>query len=125
MNAINVERNCLLCPHLDDPIQCVMAEGWRVRRLVLLSQKRGVQIAPKGVLGLPWHRGSHVDESTISAPGALLDRSGGADGLWGPLWGAPGGTLETFWELLGSFRGTFGEHFLSAKQFFAISNRKA
>ena len=52
----------------------------------------------------------------------------------GPLWvcvcvwilrtspGGSGGTLETFWELLGSSGSTFWEHFLSEKQFSAISD---
>ena len=48
----------------------------------------------------------------------------GPDGFPGHLRGAPGGTLETFWELLGSSGSTFWEHFLNEKQFFAISNRK-
>ena len=53
----------------------------------------------------------------------------------GPLWvcvwilrtspGSSGGTLETFWELLGSSGSTFWEHVLIEKQFFAISDRKS
>ena len=82
----------------------------------------GVQKDPKGAPGLPWDRGSHVDEGTNSASGALLGRSGGVCGLSGRLRGAPGGTLETFWELLGSSGSTFWEHFLSEKQFSAISD---
>ena len=54
--------------------------------------------------------------------GTLLGRFGGVCGLSGRLRGAPGGTLETFWELLGSSGGTFWEHFLSEKQFFAVSD---
>ena len=54
--------------------------------------------------------------------GTLLGRSGGVCGLSGRLRGAPGGTLETFWELLGSSGSTFWEHFLSEKQFSAISD---
>ena len=84
----------------------------------------GSQIGHGGVPGLPRDRGSHVDENTISASGALLGRSGGVCGLSGRLRGAPGGTLETFWEFLGSSRNTFWEYFLNEKQFFAIFNRK-
>ena len=86
-----------------------------------MSQKGG-QKGPKGPSGTPRDRGFHVDESTNSGSGALLGCSGGADGLSGRLRGAPGGTLETFWELLGSSGSTFWEHFLSEKQFSAISD---
>ena len=79
---------------------------------------------PKGVPGLPRDRGSHVDESTNSASGAPLGRSGGVCGLSGRLRGVPGGALETFWELLGSSGGTFWDLFLSKQQFFAVSDRK-
>ena len=75
--------------------------------------------------GAPRDRGSHVDESTNPAPGTLLGRSGGPDGLPGRLRGAPGGILERFWELLGSSGSTFWEHVLIEKQFFAISDRKS
>ena len=78
----------------------------------------------QGVPGLRWDWVSHVDESTNSGLGALLGRSGDVCGPSERLRGAPGGTLETFWELLGSSGSTFWEHFLSEKQFFAISNRK-
>ena len=54
--------------------------------------------------------------------GTLLGRFGGVCGLSGRLRGAPGGTLETFWELLGSSGSTFWEHFLSENQFFAVSD---
>ena len=82
----------------------------------------GGQKGPQGVPGLPRDRGSHVDESTNSASGALLGRSGGVCGLSRRLRGAPGGTLETFWELLGSSGSTFWEHFWIEKQFSAISD---
>ena len=65
--------------------------------------------------GAPRDRGSHVDESTNSAPGTLLGCSGGPDGLPGRLRGAPGGTLERFLGLLGSFGSTFEEYFLIEK----------
>ena len=39
--------------------------------------------------------------------------------------GSSGGTLETFWELLGSSGSTFWEHVLIEKQSFAISDRKS
>ena len=56
--------------------------------------------------------------------GTLLGRSGGVCGLSGRLRGAPGGTLETFWDPLGSSGSTFWEHFLNEKQFIPILNRK-
>ena len=65
--------------------------------------------------GAPRDRGSHVDESTNSAPGTPLGRSGVPDGLPGRLRGAPGGTLERFLGLLGSFGSTFEEDFLIEK----------
>ena len=82
------------------------------------------QIVPQGVPGLPRDRGSHVDESTNSGLGALLGRSGDVCGSSERPRGAPGGTLETFWDLLGSSGSTFWEHLLSEKQFFAISRLK-
>ena len=84
----------------------------------------GALIAHKGIPGLPWDRGSHVDEATISGLGALLGRFGGVCGLSGRLRGAPGFILETFWKLLGRSGDTFWEHFLIEKQSFAISDRK-
>ena len=82
------------------------------------------QIGQKGVPRLTWDRGSHVDEGMNSASEALLGRSVGAEGLSGRLRGAPGGTLETIWELLGSSGSTFWEHFMIEKRFFTSSNRK-
>ena len=54
--------------------------------------------------------------------GTLLGRFGGVCGLSGRLRGGPGGTLETFWELLGSSGNIFWEHLVSEKQFFAVSD---
>ena len=60
----------------------------------------------------------------MGVSGTLLGRSGGVCGLSGRLRGAPGGTLETFWDLLGSSGSTFWEQFWSEKQFSAISDWK-
>ena len=70
---------------------------------------------PRRRPGAPRDRGSHVDESTNPAPGTSLGRSGGPDGLRGRLRGAPGGILERFLGLLGSFGSTFEEYFLIEK----------
>ena len=76
---------------------------------------RGGPDCPQGRPGAPRDRGSHVDESTNPAPGRLLGCSGGPDGLRGRLRGAPGGILERFPGLLGSFGSTFEEYFLIEK----------
>ena len=82
----------------------------------------GVKRAPKGVPGGAQLYCYLLHFGHFGVSGTLLGRFGGVCGLSGRLRGAPGGTLETFWELLGSSGSTFWEHFLSEKQFSAISD---
>ena len=77
---------------------------------------------PKGPKGRPgglqlYYYLLHFGHFGVS--GTLLGRSGGVCGLSGRPRGAPGGTLETFWELLGALGALFGA-FLIETQFFPI-----
>ena len=91
------------------------AWGWRG-----LGVTNGPKGCPGASLGMRLSRRREHKFGLGSAPGPL----------WVCVWilrtspGSSGGTLETFWELLGSSGSTFWEHFLSEKQFFAILNRK-
>ena len=82
----------------------------------------GGQKCPKGRPGGAQLYCYLVHFGHFGASGTLLGRFGGVCGLSGRLRGAPGGTLETFWDLLGSSGSTFWEYFLNAKQFFAVSD---
>ena len=82
----------------------------------------GAKRVPQGVPGVLNFIAIYLHFGHFGVSGTLLGRSGGVCGLSGRLRGAPGGTLETFWDLLGSSGSTFWEHFLSEKQFSAISD---
>ena len=89
---------------------------------MLIPQKKGGPKFPKGRPRGPQLYCYLLHFGHFGVSGTLLGRSGGVCGLSGRLRGAPGGTLETFWDLLGSSGSTFWEHFLSEKQFFAVSD---
>ena len=75
----------------------------------------GGQKGPKGRPGGPQLYCYLLHFGHFGVSGTLLGRFGGVCGLSGRLRGAPGGTLETFWDLLGSSGSTFWDHFFWVK----------
>ena len=86
----------------------------------MLIPQRVAQIVPQGVPGVLNFTTIYYILGTLAYRGR--SSPGGVCGLSGRLRGAPGGTLETFWDLLGSSGSTFWEYFLSEKQLFAVSD---
>ena len=80
---------------------------------------KGSQRVSRGSLGIEAFTSTRTQIRAWERSWATLGVCGYSERLQ-----APGGTLETFWELPGSSGSTFWEHFLSEKQFFAILNRK-